>query len=47
MQIDGRRQLAVSGHYVSTFFDVHLKGAPASRLERQPEYPEAEYAHTP
>ena len=41
--IDGRRQLAVTDHYLSTFFDVHLKGAPASELKSQSAYPEAEY----
>jgi predicted dienelactone hydrolase len=41
--IDGRRQVAVTEHYISTFFDVYLKGAPASELKSQPEYPEVEY----
>ncbi len=45
VQLDGRRQIAVTEHYVSTFFDVYLKGAPASELESQPEYPEVEYVH--
>ena len=30
VRLDGRRQVAVTAHYVSTFFDVYLKGAPAS-----------------
>src|SRR3984893_14747363 len=43
--LDGRRQVAVTAHYVSTFFDVYLKGAPASQLSIQSEYPEIEYVH--
>jgi predicted dienelactone hydrolase len=43
MRLDGRRQIAVTTHYISTFFDVYLQGAPASELQRQPEYPEIEY----
>jgi dienelactone hydrolase len=43
VRLDGRRQVAVTDHYISTFFDVYLKGAPASELQRQPEYPEVEY----
>jgi len=43
--LDGRRQLAVTAHYIGTFFDVFLKGAPASELERRPEYPEIEYVY--
>jgi hypothetical protein len=43
--IDGRRQIAVTDHYISTFFDVYLKGAPASELKSQPEYPAVEYIH--
>jgi len=34
-----RRQVAVTTHYIATFFDVYLKGA-ASELQNQPEYPE-------
>jgi dienelactone hydrolase len=43
--LDGRRQVALTAHYVSTFFDVYLKGAPASELKSEPEYPEIEYVH--
>src|SRR6266478_5722799 len=43
VRLDGRRQVALTAHYISTFFDVYLKGAPASELMRQPEYPEIEY----
>jgi len=45
VRLDGRRQVAVTAHYISTFFDVYLKGAPASQLGSQPEYPEIEYIH--
>jgi predicted dienelactone hydrolase len=45
LHLDGRRQVAITAHYISTFFDVYLKGAPASKLKSQPEYPEVEYVH--
>jgi predicted dienelactone hydrolase len=45
VRLDGRRQVAVTAHYISTFFDVYLQGAPASKLQNQPEYPEIEYVH--
>src|SRR3982074_116724 len=45
VRLDGQRQVALAAHYVSTFFDVYLKGAPASELMSQPEYPEIEYLH--
>src|ERR1700674_400771 len=45
VRLDGRRQLALTAHYISTFFDVYLKGAPAPQLKSQPEYPEIEYVH--
>jgi dienelactone hydrolase len=45
VRLDGRRQVALTAHYISTFFDVYLKGAPASQLKSQPEYPEIEYVH--
>lgn len=41
--IDGRRQIALSQHYISTFFDVYLKGAPATQLRTQAGYPEIVY----
>jgi predicted dienelactone hydrolase len=41
--IDGRRQVVVSAHCIHSFFDVYLKGAPASGLKSQPEYPEIQY----
>jgi dienelactone hydrolase len=45
VRLDGRRQVALTAHYISTFFDVYLKGAPLSQLKSQPEYPEIEYVH--
>src|ERR1700678_1772150 len=45
VRIDGRRQVAVAAHYIVTFFDVYLKGAPASELQSQAGYPEVEYIH--
>jgi hypothetical protein len=45
VRIDGRRQVAVAAHYIVTFFDVYLKGAPTSELLSQGEYPEVEYIH--
>jgi predicted dienelactone hydrolase len=45
VRLDGRRQVALTAHYISTFFDVYLKGAPESELMSQPEYPEIEYVH--
>ena len=42
VSLDGRRQIAVTAHCIRTFFDVHLKGAPASELKSQSEYPEIE-----
>jgi dienelactone hydrolase len=41
--LDGRRQVGITAHYISTFFDVYLQGAPASKLQSQPEYPEIQY----
>jgi predicted dienelactone hydrolase len=43
LPLDGRRQVAVTEHYISTFFDVYLKGAPLSELKAQSGYPEVEY----
>jgi hypothetical protein len=34
--IDARRGLAIASECVRTFFDVHLKGAPAGRFEGLP-----------
>jgi dienelactone hydrolase len=45
VRLDGRRQVAVTAHYIGAFFDVYLKGAPASALASQPEDPEVEYLY--
>jgi dienelactone hydrolase len=45
VRLDGRRQVALTAHYINAFFDVYLKGAPPSELMSQPEYPEIEYFH--
>ena len=41
IRLEGRRQIVVSAHYVTTFFDVHLRGLPPSRLQDRPDFPEA------
>lgn len=43
-RITGRRQIAISEHFIDTFFDVYLKGAPLSELQNGAAYPEVEYA---
>ncbi len=43
--IDGRRQVAVATHFIDTFFDVHLNGAPDSEPRNGLEYPEVEHVH--
>jgi predicted dienelactone hydrolase len=40
LRLDGRRQVIVTAHCIRTFFDVYLKGAPASELKYHREYPE-------
>jgi hypothetical protein len=42
-RLDGRRQIAVTAHYVSTSSDAYVQGLPASKLQSQPEYQEGEY----
>jgi dienelactone hydrolase len=42
LRLDGRRQVTLTAHCIRAFFDVYLKGAPASQLKRQMEYPEIE-----
>jgi hypothetical protein len=32
--MDGRRQLVMTTRFISTFFDVYLKGVPDSELRR-------------
>jgi predicted dienelactone hydrolase len=41
--VEGRRQIALTAHYVSKFFDVYLKGEPVSELRIHSEYPEIDY----
>lgn len=42
-RLDPRRGLAITTDYVHTFFDVHLKGAPASQLDKLSQgYPEVQ-----
>ncbi len=43
MRLDGRRQIELSAHFIRTFFDVYLQGAPVSELKDQAKYPEIEY----
>jgi dienelactone hydrolase len=43
VRIDGRRQVALTAHYIAAFFDVYLRGAPASELKGQSDYPQIEY----
>jgi dienelactone hydrolase len=42
VRLDGRRQVAVTAHCISTFFDVYLKGQPARQLKSLSELPEIE-----
>lgn len=43
--LDGRRQIALTTHYIGTFFDVYLKGVSASELKSKAHSPEIEYLH--
>lgn len=43
--VSGRRQIALTSHCISSFFDVYLKGAPASKLHKPPDYPEIDFIH--
>lgn len=44
MPLTGRRQVEITEHYVSVFFDVYLKGtASAASLKQQSGYPEVEF----
>jgi predicted dienelactone hydrolase len=45
VRLDGRRQVALTAHCLSTFFDVYLQGAPPSKLQSKQGYPEIEYLH--
>lgn len=40
-----KRQVEITRDCLRTFFDVYVKGAPASRLKSLDAYPEAEYSH--
>jgi len=40
VRLDGRRQVAITAHCIRGFFDVYLKGAPASKLKGQLNDPE-------
>ena len=42
-RMTGLRQIAISEHFIDTFFDVYLKGAPISELQNASPYPEVEY----
>ena len=42
VRLDGRRQVAITAHCISGFFDVYLKGASLSRLKGHPNDPEIE-----
>jgi hypothetical protein len=42
LRLDGRRQVTLTVRCIRAFFDVYLKGAPASELKSQMEYPEIE-----
>jgi dienelactone hydrolase len=42
LPLNGRRQMELTAHYISTFFDVYLRGESASELKSQSRYPEVE-----
>ena len=45
VRVDGRRQITITTHYIDTFFDVYLKGLPASELKNKEQFSEIEYIH--
>ncbi len=45
VHLDGARQIEITAHCIQAFFDVYLKGAPASELHSMGGYPEIEYVH--
>ncbi len=45
VHLDGRQQITITAHYISTFFNVNLKGASVSELTSGSHYPEVEYVH--
>jgi predicted dienelactone hydrolase len=40
VRLEGSRQIALTAQCIRTFFDVHLKGAPASELKTLSQHPE-------
>lgn len=40
LRLNGRRQLAITTHYVNAFFDIYLKGLPAAELKNTEHYAE-------
>ncbi len=44
LQIDGRRQITLTSHFINTFFDIYLKGAPVSKLKNESRNPKIEFA---
>jgi hypothetical protein len=43
-KLDSRRGLAITADHVHTFFDIYLKGAPATLLRSVPaQYPEVQF----
>lgn len=45
VRLDGRRQVEITEHFISTFFDVYLKDASISLLTSTSAYPEVEFIH--
>jgi dienelactone hydrolase len=42
VKLDGNRQIAATAHYIDAFFDVYLKGAPATELKSPSNFHEIE-----
>ena len=40
VRLDGRRQIAITTHYIDDFFDVYLRGMPPSDLNGAQNFPE-------
>ncbi len=45
VKIDGRRQVALTDHFIATFFDVYMNGVPALELKARAQYPEINFVH--
>jgi hypothetical protein len=45
VRLDGPRQVEITEHFISTFFDVYLKAVPVSTLKSESAYAEVEYIH--